>query len=283
MVVLQKALRIILLSMIIVIIFCSSLFAYNGTIITKDSVEYKDVNFSINFDFNNLSFIYDKEVVNVYLFRVDRIFDSKGNDITDKVLSSSIDYDSKILEERSFLVGNSFNNRPWSYGFSFAPGYSMPMGEYYRGIEAGFGIGGSMFFKVSKGVDFRLNISKLGFKLPSYADPLKISAWRFSAAIQYQPKFIKSIQSDVAYYMYTGIGAVSLTGYASGYSGSYNEFKLALSEGVGVLFITSRSFAFELSIAYDLIFIGNVETFDGGSKFTTAGAIELKLGIVFLQ
>ena len=203
-------------------------------------------------------------------------------------------------------VYSEASKKLWNVGFRIGANFSVPLGDYYEGIEAGVGYEGDFMVAVTNNIALRATVSKAGLKWkyqfgyysldPNYEfieQDFSLSVIRYLFAVQYYNRIDRETPGRSIWYAVTGLGA---TVHKSTYKGKlrntvtletvpleevYSETKFTVNAGFGIIYLMSKNFGIDAGINFDMLYIGSVED-NGNKRLQTAGILDFKVALITL-
>ena len=277
-----------------------------GSIVLKTGEAYDSVTFSVNNVYKTITIELDDRDREVSFKDISRITDQSGNDITRDILGSR--YSPAVREtwvSENSEVYRHATAKLWNCAVRFSGNYSIPIGDYYEGIESNIGFEADLRIALSYQADVRFMVSRAGMKLDDdfriYSLDPDISIidqkWGFHvmryiiALEMYKP--LDKYKKDLNYfYLYSGLGAAvhtmsgditllnNNTMEIASASDSYTEKKFAMTVGLGLIAALAPNFGFDFSASYDFIVAGNASN-ESGNGVVYAYILDLKIGAVY--
>lgn len=196
--------------------------------------------------------------------------------------------------------------QPFDIAVSAGVHYSIPTGDYYRGIKSGIGYGLDVVAPLGENMAVRGSISKLGMQddLKSLLsgviiikDNLDLSVWRYVVFAQFYlwPDWRRG--GRTMYYLCGGIGGIthrfsgSMTIQDPGsgeigvlYGTGDKESNLLLSYGAGFLVKLSGQIGIDVGASWDIVFVGSSPERDPSYSYQGeyANILDLKVRLVGL-
>lgn len=291
------------LLILLCLLLASSVFGITekrGTITLKDGTVFEDVVFKVNKTYKVVKFKIDDIEQNISFTDIVSIIDPEGNNITARELNRKSDRPKETWKSTDDKVFREARKKPWGAAFGFHANYSVPLGDYYEGIDPGIGFGGDFNIAFSPKLSGKFIFSKSGMKVSddfyfySY-DPMitilsqdvSIRTLRFLLAAQYNHQVISGEKHKGNWYFYSGLGivsekiSVSLTVQDDYSSSTYttsddiSDSYFLLAFGGGYQAMLSKDFALDVGANMDLITISS----NGYGDTQYAYIFDLKVGI----
>jgi hypothetical protein len=269
----------------------------------RDGEFYENVTFEVDSRFKVIVIHVGDWTRNVSFPDVELILDEAGNDVTADYIGDV--YSTQGTEDRQTWAretgsrDDSGQKYPFAVMLSAGGNFSVPIGDYYAGIESGIGFGGSIRIVATKELAVRLGLSKSGMKQEdlrgaSYApmiiveDNTDFDAWRYYAAVEYYkwPHWREGGRTML--YFFSGLGMISHS--FSGtfvacdpadecylFGSDYSETKFMMTNGGGVVAMLGESIGVEIGAAFDLVFVSSGSSY-GSSQY--AMTLDLRVGLV---
>ncbi|MEW5922922.1 MAG: hypothetical protein AB1746_02955 [Candidatus Zixiibacteriota bacterium] len=279
-------------------------FAYEkGTIVTKDGQRYENVTYDILEAYKIIKFKLGEADKNISFANVEAIYDADGTDVTASVLGGYYKPQKETWKSDSDPVVREGRRAKFTVGWRLGANYSIPVSDYYEGIEPGIGFDGDMLIGISRNFSMRLQISKSGMKVEDdfhmlYTDydytilkeDYDITTIRYMLCFQYNSVQGEIDRGKTMFYSYSGLGAVSqkvkpdvlvrdnytdILYYANE---PVTETKFAMNVGFGATAFLSKTAGIDFSINIDEVFVGSYAYGQSGLAFI----IDLKVGLVVL-
>jgi hypothetical protein len=274
-----------------------------GTIITKTGDEYKSVSFYVNTNYRIVT-VYSEIEKNISFTNIEAIYDTDGNDITADVLGGYYKPEKETWRSEDDPRTRKYREKPFNMGFRAGLNYSIPISDYYFGIDPGIGFGGDLIIAVTNEIDVRMIISKSGmkvsdqFRAPFYStDPdvvilhqdISLVALRYVFTVQYHKPLMRQLPGQITLYTYTGLGAIShrfhvellaqdnLTYETYVMDESSTETKLLFNIGFGGIIMMSPSIGVDVCGDFNMVFAG---TYGGSLQY--GYILDFRLGLVAL-
>ena len=278
-------------------------FAYEkGTIVTKDGQRFENVTYDILTAYKIIKFKQGEKDKNISFADIEAIYDSNGTDITASIIGGYYKPQKETWKSDTDPVVKTGKRAKFKVGWRLGANYSIPISDYYEGIEPGIGFGGDMFVSLTNNLSLRFLVSKSGMKVEDdfhlfhtgyeytvLKEKYDITTMRYMLCFQYN-----NIQGEVdhgktMFYFYSGLGVVSqkttpdvlvrdnFDDALYSLTESVTENKFAINNGFGAMVFFSKTTGIDFLINADEVFVGN---YYGGSSL--AFIIDLKVGLVIL-
>lgn len=298
--------RVLALAFIIVSVLSAAAAADEyGTIVLKSGDRYEDVLYKVNNYYKVVKVDYEGKEVNISFIDIESIHDRHGRDITKKILGSRYAAPGETwLTEGSQVIRRS-REKIWNAALRLGTNYSIPSGDYYDGIVAGFGFGGTVHLPITHQIAIQVLVSKSGMKVdedfriylndPNYSivsQDYGISTVRYLAAVEYYQHIDRSKTERSFWYIYSGLGAAvhkittdaiiryNPTGEQIHVDDSSNESKFIISLGFGFVKSVSRDIGIDFDVNMDIVHIGTVPSDTFGDDIVYAYIFDFKIGLM---
>ena len=302
-----------------------------GSIILKTGFSYRNVNYDIDYMDKNIKVNLDDKAVYLRFDEIDSLLTAGGEDITDKLY----DKDITELQEETWISDKQSNSgeneipvadggekeewvseyspsfklsreKAWQSILRFSGNYSIPIGDYYEGINSGVGFEGDIRFAIDHVMAIRLMLSRTGLNngldLRLYSeDPnvillkqdLIFTATKYIVAFEYYNHVNKVTKDNNLFSLYCGIGAVrhkttlklTLSDVTDNsiwkVKESSSQSKFIMSSGGGLIKQITKSIGLDLSFSLDLVFAGTGTNSRGDEGPVYAYILELKAGLCY--
>lgn len=197
--------------------------------------------------------------------------------------------------------------RPWSVGMRVGGNFSIPSGEWFRGVNSGVGFEGDVTVFLTHEIGLRFQFSRAGLNVdddffikPLYQPGLtfynefsSLTVTRYFVFVRYYKSQNSSKNPRVTLYTDVGLGAVNHKMKASTWvtdgvqTGTLtldeSETKFAMPCELGLIIQLAQNIGLDAGFGFDLIFIGKAG--GGGTgygDYQNAYIIDLKLGFIWL-
>lgn len=156
------------------------------------------------------------------------------------------------------------------------PGYFLPIGSYYDGIDPGTSINGSLSIGTWSSLAFRAQVS-FGNSTTEISN-VDFKYQRFSAGVLYHSRLSQSSKQSSEFYGYWGIGFMTndlSTAFGSGLV-SIDDTRFMADASIGVILAVSRGVGIDIAMDAPVIY---VESTDNG--LASAVQFNLRIGLAF--
>jgi hypothetical protein len=268
-----------------------------ATIIDKNGERYENVNYKIDKTFKVVTIKLEEQEKNISFTEIETIIDQEGNDITASVLGGYYRPRQETWHSESDEVFREARKKLWNIGTHLGANYSIPLGDYYEGIDPGFGIDGDLIIAVTYNTAARLTVSKSGMEIDEsnfYIIPqpgfevldwkFSLNAFRYFVSGQYYNRPDRITAGKTIFYVYTGLGAVIhrfnlkvttreiSTGNIFKLDDTDTQSKLASTLGGGIMLMLSKNLGLDFTASLDAILL----------KRTSAFIMDAKIGTIVL-
>lgn len=271
-----------------------------GTITLKDGTVFEDVAYKANYTYRVVKFKFNDLEQNISFTDIQSIVDQDGNNITIRELNRKEDQLKENWKSSDDKVFREARKKPWGAAIGFHANYSVPLGDYYEGIDPGIGFGGDFNIAFTPNLSGKIIVSKSGMKVSdqfyfySY-DPMitilsqdmSIRSLRILLAAQFNHQVISNGKHKGNWYFYTGLGLLSekitadltvqdnytSSTYTTGDEISDSYFLMAFGGGYQALL--SPRIALDIGTNFDMITIAS----NGYGSTQYAYIFDLKIGL----
>jgi len=186
-------------------------------------------------------------------------------------------------------------------GLRLGSNFSIPIGDWYEGVNAGIGYEGDFFTPVSRSLALRFHFSRAGldvdndfFYFPEYIDFRKINqessitALRYLLFLQYNELTIEQKPNKTSFYACAGLGAIThkmkgeivleeiSTGDYYLLEAKDDKTDFMMSSIIGIVYTVSSTIGLDGSLSIDCPFV-SVE-----NEHIEAFIIDFKVGVILI-
>lgn len=275
----------------------------HGTILLKSGERIENVKFEINKFYKVIAVVEGNTKRNISFTDVQTIYDRDGFDITVDVIGGYYKSSEEKWQSQESPQYRSARTKPWAIAFRIGGNYSIPLGNYYEGIDPGIGYEGDLIIGLTRQLSLRATVSKSGMKLSNQfgflsLDPniiitrqeMNINAMRYLLSLQFQNYKYELSPGKGYIYSTSGLGFINhnlsaeiwYTSYGDPYYDKLedNEGKFIMNLGFGGGVVVTKNVALDLGLTFDMIFLGSNQS----GYATYAYILDLKLGaMVYLE
>ncbi len=324
----SKSIGKLVLTLAIFIVSLSPLAASQGTIILKNGEQFENVKYDTNNYYKNIRISLEDRIIELGFDHIEKVLDLDNKDITDKVLkkrdvsSGSGEIDDKSEEDIPFFDLTSSNTpvpdsdiphrylvspwKIWNFAIRFSGIHSIPIGDYYEGINSGIGFEGDFRLAVDHHLALRFIVSRSGMSIDdnlqlysNFPDneitdhKLKFHGIRYICAVEYYSHTDKNIKDFSMWYLYGGFGAIQhLTSLEVFFENtSTNETwsekvtdkqsKFLLTGSFGVVKKVSEYLGIEGGVSLDIVSVGYGYNSYGERSHQYSYIFDIKAGICY--
>jgi hypothetical protein len=276
------------------------------TIILKTSERISHTRMEIFYDFEIIQIDQDGWKRSIPFEDIDKILDFYYEDVTYRFLGNRhILKKGESWPPEEDLNSRLIRTRPWQYILGADANYSLPLGDYYEGIDPGIGFAGNMAVALSDQLGIRFRVSRSGMndgdELQFYSlDPdiviveqdVGFTVIHYIASVFYYGRLDKKNKDTRSYgYLSFGLGGMSTrisfdmlleqqsTGATQRYKDSTTETDFLMSWEIGILKEFSDDFGINLSCCLNSAIVETIET-NYGSDAQYAYDIDIRAGII---
>jgi hypothetical protein len=280
--------------------------ADTGTIKLKTGEEYKDVSFTVNDNYKTIQFESGDKKLNASFSDIESITDQNGQDVTARVMGKYYKPVKETWVSSESKEIKQARAKPWNILLNLGGNYSIPAGNYYKGIDAGFGFDGDLRVAVNNKFAIQLMVSKSGMKLSNdiqliSIDPrltilnedLSINVTRYEVALNFFQPFSRIKNPRNLWYGYSGLGMAAhvtstkatfrnnTTGEVFSIDVKDTQNKFALVFGFGAVAMVSKGFGFDFSGSLDMVAVPT-ESNEPGQNLGWAYIFDIKIGAMYV-
>ncbi|HOP05751.1 MAG TPA: hypothetical protein PLF13_00525 [candidate division Zixibacteria bacterium] len=279
---------------------------YRGRVELKDGVIYADVSFRLDqvkqemiIQPDRTQYKFPDEII-ISLNDIASVLDPTGKDITAEVVSGSYRGDDKGDTQKETP------DRRWKTMFCVGAEYSLLSGDYFDGLDAGFGFDIALVFSITR--DFSLRLCAGRTSLSGESDAITYETdqnhsvvdqdfsgniWRYLICGQYNSYMNASDTNDISmFYIYGGLGSATVsrsldvvirdnTGQTSSESVSASESRFAGCCGIGMVRKIYRNISGDVALHWSVVYADEeLDDFGYGSA-QLAHVVSLRAGLSF--
>ncbi len=258
-----------------------------ATFVLRSGEVIKDVPFKVDEQFKVIVLDLPEGSRNISFNEIESIL-VDGQGVTGKILGTSPARQERQARSEQDPVYISSQASPWKFAARVGGSYSVPIGDWYEGIDPGVGFGIEALIPIKRRAALRLCFARAGMNLADQdlSQLVNIHADRYLLAVQVHQYLDKKGDQFGMYYGYAGLGVIDhvsefkATEQGGTVSYSTSETKFLTNLGGGVILMLNPRWGVDLGANMDLVYLGSTQNSYNYYDASYAMILDVRAGAV---